>query len=166
MAQHFQRNVCWLMHRRRLPRPFTRIPSTRRKRVRSLHPRTIHPFARRSDPEPGLIVLGRREQEHCERYHEHRSPAFFPPQRTTTGYPRVAAHASVRSSLFRYAVSHVLQRLHHHLYLHRRVSRILYLRLAVIQRVAGWQRSNARRCNGVLRLGGAQMVAATACTIG
>lgn len=137
MAQHFERHVRRLLHWCHSPRPLTRISSTCRQGIRPLHSRAIHSFARRHQPCSGLFIFRRCEQEHRERYHPIHPSALVPSHTGATGYPSVATHAAIRSCILCHAAGHVLQRIYHYLYLHRGVSRILRLRMGVIQRVAG-----------------------------
>lgn len=126
------------MHRRYPPCHSTRSPPPSSKRIRCSHPPTTHfPHSIHYNHSSHRLRFRLREQwkelayyTHTQHPHHRKLPNSFSPKRLATSHQSTATYGPIRSSLFRHVTSYVLQRLHHNLYLHRRIHRCFHFQLA------------------------------------
>lgn len=108
--------ICRLMHRSRLPRRCARLPPPPKQAIRGASPATI-PALRCSANNIGPHAVFLRRQPGARA-----NGAYLPSQSPAAAGAGATAHAAVRARLHYHADRHVLQWVHDHLHLPRRVS--------------------------------------------
>jgi hypothetical protein len=155
VARSIKGNVCRFMHRRNPPRHRPRVPPPRRQRIRSLHRQAIQRCTRPSWRCCIFFIIRQRRQQ---TNYTGRGPSLsanypeIPPKPPSTEHSSSSAHGPVCGSILHHAACHVLQRIYHHLHIHRRVPWLLHFRLGELQCGPGRQRSHARERHGMLWL--------------
>lgn len=133
LAHPQQRHVRWILHRCHVAGHLSRSTSTRLERVRCLHPARSHE-EHQLDTDSRLSPsrrFRRPNQGPFDPVNHATSPAAnLHAQPLPAARSSIPAHGSVRRRLHCHAACHVLQRVPHHLHLHRCFHRSVHLQLA------------------------------------